>query len=46
MRYYNELGKINHNPSWLYIPDHSSRILIIVCSGSSKTNVLLNVINF
>ena len=34
---------INHNPTWSYIPDHSYRILIISCSGSGKTNVLLNL---
>ena len=34
-----------HNPKWLYIPDHPYRILIIGCSGYGKTNVLLNLIN-
>ena len=34
----------NHNPNWLYIPDHPYRILIIGGSGSSKTNALLNLI--
>ena len=28
-----------------YIPDHPCRILIIVGSGSGKTNALLNLIN-
>ena len=36
--------KINHNPNWHYIPNHPYRILIIDGSGSSKTNVLLNLI--
>ena len=34
-----------HNEKWPYIPDHSYRILIIVGSGSGKTNILLNLIN-
>ena len=34
-----------HNEKWPYIPDHSYRILIIGCSGSGKTNTLLNLIN-
>ena len=36
--------KINHNPNWLYIPDHPHRIVIIGGSGSGKTNVLLKLI--
>ena len=36
--------KINQNPNWLYVLDHSYRILVIRGSGSSKTNVLLNLI--
>ena len=36
---------IEHNPKWLYIPDHPYRILIIGCCGSGKTNALLNLIN-
>ena len=36
---------INHNRNWSYILDHLHRILIIGGSGSSKTNVLLNLIN-
>ena len=39
---------MNHNPNrdsnWSYIPDYRYRILIIDGSGSSKTNVLLNLI--
>ena len=34
-----------HNEKWPYIPDHPYRILIIVGSGSGKTNTLLNLIN-
>ena len=44
MKNYDESVKISHNWNWLYIPDHSYRILIISGSGSSKTIVLLNVI--
>ena len=36
--------EINHNPNWPYILDHPYRILIIVGSGSEKTNVLLDLI--
>ena len=36
---------IEHNSKWPYIPDHPYRILIIVGSGSGKTNPLLNLIN-
>ena len=35
----------NHNEKWPYISDHPCRILIIVGSGSGKTNTLLNLIN-
>ena len=38
-------NKTEHNWKWLYIPDHPRRILVIGCSGSWKTNVLLNSIN-
>ena len=44
MKNYDQSVKINHNPNWPYIPDHPYRILIIVGSGSGKTNVLLNLI--
>ena len=37
--------KEKHHPNWPYIPDHPYRILIIGCSGSEKTNTLLNLIN-
>ena len=39
----NEKNK-KHNIKWLFIPDHPYRILIIVGSGSGKTNTLLNLI--
>ena len=38
-------NKREHNSKWSYIPDHSQRIIIIGCSGSGKTNALLNLIN-
>ena len=41
---YDESVEINHNQNLPYIPDHPYRILIIGGSGSSKTNVLLNLI--
>ena len=41
---YDQSVETNHNPNWLYIPDHPYRILIIGGSGSGKTNVLLNLI--
>ena len=44
MKHYGESVKINHNPNWLYIPDHPYRILILCGSGSVKSNVLLNLI--
>ena len=34
-----------HNPNWPQIPDHPYRILIIVGSGSEKTDTLFNLIN-
>ena len=43
-KYTNE-NKKEHNPNWPYIPDHPYRILIIGCSGTGKTNALLNLIN-
>ena len=30
MKNYDKLIKINHNPNWLYFPDHPYRILIIL----------------
>ena len=44
MKKYDQSVKINHNPNWSYIFDHSYRILIIGGSGSGRTNVLLNLI--
>ena len=41
--YVNE-NKTEHNKNWPYIPDHPHRILITRCSGSGKTNLLLNLI--
>ena len=40
----NQSVKINQNPNWPYIPDHTYRTLIIRSSGSGKTNVLLILI--
>ena len=39
----NEKNK-KHNIKWLFIRDHPYRILIIVGSGSGKTNTLFNLI--
>ena len=44
MKNYDQSVEINHNPNWPYILNHPYRILIIVGSGSGKTNVLLNLI--
>ena len=44
MKNYDESVKINCYRNWPYIPDHPYRILIVGCSGSGKTNVLLNLI--
>ena len=44
MKNYDEPVKIDHNPNWLYIPDHPYRILIIGGLGPGKTNALLNLI--
>ena len=46
MKNYYQSVEINHNPNWPYIPDHPYRILIVVGSGSSKTNLLLNLIKY
>ena len=43
MKNYDESVEINHNTNGPYIPDHPYKILIIGGSGSSKTNVLLNL---
>ena len=44
MKNYDKPVKINRNQNWLYIPNHPYKIFIIGCSGSGKTNVLLNLI--
>ena len=41
--YVNE-NKTKHNLKWPHVPDHPYRILIIRCSGSGKTNALLNLV--
>ena len=38
-------NKTEHKPTWPYFPDHPYRIVIVRCSGSGKTNALLNLIN-
>ena len=43
---YDQPVKMNHNPNWCYIPDHSYRIWTIGGSGSEKTNVLLDLIKY
>ena len=42
---YTSENETESNSRWLYIPDHTYRILIIGGSGSGKTNALLNLIN-
>ena len=42
---YTSENETESNLGWLYIPDHTYRILIIGGSGSGKTNALLNLIN-
>ena len=37
-------SKTKHYTNWPYIPDKPYRMLIIGCSGSGKTNKLLNLI--
>ena len=41
--YVNE-NETEHNKNWPYVPDHPYKILIIG-SGSGKTNALINLIN-
>ena len=43
MKNYNQSVEINHNPNWIYIPNHPYRILIIGGSESGKANVLLSL---
>ena len=42
---YDQAIGLNHNPNWLYNPDHPYTILITGSSESGQTNVLLNLIN-
>ena len=42
---YTSKSKKERKFNWPYIPDHPYRILIIVGSGTGKTNGLLNLIN-
>ena len=42
---YTSENETESNSGWLYIPDHTYRILIIGGSGSGKTNAVLNLIN-
>ena len=42
---YTNENKTQYNLKWPYIPDHLCKILIIVGSGSGKTNALSNLIN-
>ena len=44
MKNYDQLVKINHNPTRPYVPYHPYVILIVSGSGSAKTNVLLNLL--
>ena len=44
MKNYDQLVKINHNPTRPYISDHPYMIVIVSGSGSAKTNVLLNLL--
>ena len=44
MKNYEKPPSINHNPNWPYILDHPCRVFVIGCSGSGKTNILLNLI--
>ena len=41
---YTNENETEQNKNWPYTPDHPYRILIIGCSGSGKTNALLNSI--
>ena len=44
MKNYGESDKINHNPIWPYIPNHTYSVFIIGGTRSGKTNVLVNLI--
>ena len=41
---YDQSVEINHNPNWPYIPDIPHKILINDGLGSTKTNLLMNLI--
>ena len=43
MKNYNQSVEINHHLNWPSVPGHPYRNLVIGGSGSSKTNVLLNL---
>ena len=45
MKNYDQSVEITYIPNWSDTPDHPYGILIIGCSVSGKTNVLLNLIN-
>ena len=42
IRNYDKSVERNYNLNWPYISDHTYRVLIVGCSGSGKTNMLLN----
>ena len=44
MKNYDQSIDMNHNPNWLYIPNHSYRIFFIGSSGWCKTNAFINLI--
>ena len=46
MKSYDQSIEINHSPDQSYILDIPHKILLIGGSGTSKTNVLLNLIKF
>ena len=41
---YDQSVEINHNPNWPYIPDIPHKILTNDGLGSTKTNLLMNLI--
>ena len=42
---YGNKYKAEHNLKWPYISDHPNKLLMTGCSGSGKTNAILNLIN-
>ena len=46
MKNYDESAEINRDPKWPYILDNPYRVLINEGSGSSKTNVLLSLMEY